>query len=127
MSALPIWFLRMATIYALLGMALGIYMGMSSDHTQIPTHTHINLLGWVSLAGFGIVYRVWPGMADGLLPRIHFWAMSLGVLGMTVGFALMFGVSMTYEPLVAVSSLLVLLAMLVFAPIVFRAQGDGGD
>ena len=43
-------FIKSSIIYIVLGMALGIYMAASQDHSQMPTHAHLNLLGWVTMA-----------------------------------------------------------------------------
>jgi len=56
-------FLRIAVVYVLAGMALGIFMAMSDDHSQMPTHAHMNLMGWASMALYAVVYRVWPETA----------------------------------------------------------------
>jgi len=39
-------------------MAWGIFMAASRDHSSMPAHAHLNLLGWVSLFLFGIYYRM---------------------------------------------------------------------
>ena len=36
---------------------LGIWMGMHEDFTLAPVHAHINLLGWVTLALYGLYHR----------------------------------------------------------------------
>ena len=57
-------FLRLAVAYLFAGMLLGIFMGMSDDHSQMPTHAHINLLGTLLLAI--IVYtRIGPAQVSG--------------------------------------------------------------
>ena len=48
------WFLRLAAIYAIAGVSLGIVMAASHDFTFRPVHVHVNLLGWVSMALFEI-------------------------------------------------------------------------
>ena len=50
------WFLRIAVVYLLAGVSLGIFMGASGDHSMFPLHAHINLLGWVSMSLFGFFY-----------------------------------------------------------------------
>jgi hypothetical protein len=35
---------------------------LSVDHTTLPAHAHLNLLGWVSLFLFGIDYRLHPSL-----------------------------------------------------------------
>jgi hypothetical protein len=66
--AIDALFLRLAALYAVLGMSLGIWMGISGDHGQYPTHAHINLLGWVSFALYGLIYRNVPAAAS---PGLH--------------------------------------------------------
>jgi hypothetical protein len=46
-----------AGLAGLSGMVLGIVMGMSQDFTLAPAHAHINLLGWVSMALYGLYHR----------------------------------------------------------------------
>jgi cbb3-type cytochrome oxidase subunit 1 len=122
MQNLAIKFIRCAVIYAIIGMSLGIFMAASNDHAQTPTHTHINLLGWVSMALFGLAYRAFPAFAAGALPKIHFWIMNVGIVGMIAGLFLMFAGHMEFVPLTAVASLFVLAGMLLFAFIVYRTR-----
>src|SRR5438477_251820 len=74
-------FLRTAVVYAIAGMALGIFMAISEDHSQMPTHAHMNLLGWVSMALYAAVYRLWPEAARSPLAPWHFWIANLGAVG----------------------------------------------
>jgi cbb3-type cytochrome oxidase subunit 1 len=122
MQNLAIKFIRCAVVYGIVGMTLGIVMAASNDHGQAPTHTHINLLGWVSMAIFGLVYRAFPTFAVGTLPKVHFWIMNIGVIGMIAGLFLMFSGHMEFVPLTAVASLFVLAGMLLFAFIVYRTR-----
>ena len=46
-----------AALCGLAGMSLGIWMGMNEDFTLAPVHAHINLLGWVTLALYGLYHR----------------------------------------------------------------------
>lgn len=124
MQDLAIKFIRCAVVYAIVGMALGIFMAASNDHVQAPTHTHINLLGWVSMALFGLVYRAFPALAAGTLPKVHFWIMNVGVIGMIAGLFLMFAGHMEFVPLTGVASLFVLAGMLLFAIIVYRTRTE---
>ena len=60
MANIDRWFLRIAVIYALVAMFLGITMGIREDFTQASTHAHLNLVGWVSMALYALVYRQYP-------------------------------------------------------------------
>lgn len=46
-----------AALAALTGMSLGIYMGLNQDFTLAPAHAHLNLLGWVTMALYGLYHR----------------------------------------------------------------------
>jgi cbb3-type cytochrome oxidase subunit 1 len=113
------WFLRIAVIYALVGMLLGIAMGMSGDHSQYPTHAHINLVGWVSMAIYALVYRQYPAAAGSALARVHFWVANAGALLLSVGVYTEHAGMSSLGFIVIIGSLLTLLGMLLFATIVF--------
>jgi putative Mn2+ efflux pump MntP len=49
-----------AVLLVLVGMIWGIVMAISQDHSAMPAHAHLNLLGWVSLFLFGIFYHLHP-------------------------------------------------------------------
>lgn len=46
-----------AALAALTGMGLGLYMGINQDFTLAPAHAHLNLLGWVTMALYGLYHR----------------------------------------------------------------------
>ena len=73
-------FLRLAVVFILIGVGLGYYMGSTQNFTAAPVHAHINLLGWVSMFLYGLFYRANPDAAEGLLPKVHFWAALVGFL-----------------------------------------------
>ncbi|MES2539456.1 MAG: cytochrome-c oxidase [Pseudomonadota bacterium] len=82
-------FIVMGAAYLLVGIVLGSYMGGSGDHSLAPVHAHINLLGFTLMTVFGIGYRMIPGLAEGTLPKVHFWLHQIGALGLLVGLFLM--------------------------------------
>jgi drug/metabolite transporter superfamily protein YnfA len=65
-------FLFLAALCMIAGVFLGMWMGSQQDHTLGPVHAHLNLLGWVSLAIYGLAYRAWPELADSRLAAAHF-------------------------------------------------------
>lgn len=79
------WFILMAIVYALGGMLLGLWMGANENYSQVPVHAHINLVGWASMALFGLTYRAYPEMAKSRLARLQFWFMALGTPVMLAG------------------------------------------
>jgi hypothetical protein len=85
-------FLVMGALYLVVGILFGAYMGGSGDHTLAPVHAHINLLGFTLMTIFGLAYRLMPALAEGLLPKLHFWLHQVGSLGLLLGlFMLMTG------------------------------------
>lgn len=56
-------FLRIAVLYLLVGVTLGIVMAASHDHRMAAVHAHVNLLGWVTMALFSLFYRAVPAAA----------------------------------------------------------------
>jgi cbb3-type cytochrome oxidase subunit 1 len=82
-------FLLTGAAYLVVGIVLGSYMGGSGDHTLAPVHAHINLLGFTLMTIFGLTYRVIPGLAEGLLPKVHFWLHQIGAALLLIGLFLM--------------------------------------
>lgn len=115
MSGLSSRFFGSALVYAILGMALGLHMGMSHDHTQMPTHAHIMLVGWVSFAIFGFFYHAFPSAAETWLARIHFWLAEASFIVLTAALFLIFGGSTEADPIAGIGSLGLLLSMILFA------------
>ena len=106
--------IAVAATAALCGMGLGIFMATSQDFTLMPAHAHLNLLGWVSMALYGLYYR---GAA---LLRIRLAWIQAGVA--TVGFVTMTGalaallvtLDHRFEALIGVGASLSLVAMALF-------------
>ena len=47
-------FLKIAAVYFIIAVCLGLVMGIIHDFRFASVHAHLNLLGWVSMAIFGI-------------------------------------------------------------------------
>ena len=111
-------FLLIGTLYLLIGILFGMYMGGSGNHAFAPLHAHMNLLGFTLMTLFGIVYRVFPEMAGGLLAKFHFWAHQVGVLVLMVMLFLLFSGRITeaqMPPVSPIAEMLVFLGILSFA------------
>jgi hypothetical protein len=105
-------FLLLAAIMLTAGVGLGIRMGIVHDFSLAPVHAHINLVGWASLALFGIVYRLYPAMATSRLAGLHFILAAPSAVMFPVGIALSI---LAERPLVAiVASLLWFAGVLLF-------------
>lgn len=79
------FFIRIAALWMLAGILLGIYMGISHQHLDKQLHVHGLLLGWVSCALFGLLHFAWPQLQTMLTARVHFWLHNLGLVALLVG------------------------------------------
>ena len=111
-------FLVMGALYLLIGIAMGIYMGGTDDHTLTPVHAHINLLGFTLMTIFGVLYRVIPEMADNMMATIHFWGHQLGGVVLLAALYLMISGTVgeaTLVPFLIISELVVLVSIAAYA------------
>ena len=84
-------FFTLAIIYALCGMALGIQMAISQDHSQMPVHAHTMVAGWLMSSVFAFFYHLFPAARDSLLARIHFWLTAASGIGLLIGLFFLLG------------------------------------
>lgn len=116
--------LKIAVIYALIGMVMGIAMGITENFASRPVHTHINLLGWVSMAVVALCYRAFPALAESALAKAHFWLHNLGLPVMMVGvWHIVHNNPELGHPVTGIGSLAVFAAMACFALNVWRNVG----
>jgi cytochrome c oxidase subunit IV len=121
LPGLAAFHLRAAAIYAVIGMAFGIYMGIKHDFALAAAHAHWNLLGWLSIAVYGLVLAQFPAIAQSRLAKIQAVIAHLGVLVFPAGIAIAELSDHTNETLVVIGSLLVLLGGLLFVGLIWRA------
>jgi cbb3-type cytochrome oxidase subunit 1 len=114
------WFLRIATLYIIAGISLGLYMAASHNHSMFPVHAHLNLLGWVAMTLFGLYYRVFPAAAETSLAKAHFWLYVPAHFGQMVFLTLLFTGNTAIEPVLATFSTLVGVAFLFFVAVVWK-------
>jgi hypothetical protein len=117
MRNLPYYFIGSATLFALAGMLFGMYMAGSQNHLLASAHAHNNLLGWVSMAIFGLYYRAAPG-AITRAAQFHFVIALLANLIFPFGIGL--AVTGRTEALAIMGGTLQIVSMLTFAVIVWR-------
>src|SRR5262249_49412823 len=70
---------------AVLGMCLGLYMGIANDLKLVSVHVAFMLPGFVTLAIYGFVFRLWPALNKAPLAQAQFWAASAGAALLIVG------------------------------------------
>jgi hypothetical protein len=112
---------RAGVLMAIAGMIWGIAMGISQDHSTMPAHAHLNLLGWVSLFLFGIYYHLHPTVDRSVPASWQVWIWIAVTIILTIGVGLVHSGHKVGEPIAAISSVLVLADTLLFAWLVFSS------
>lgn len=117
-------------VYALIGMALGIYMGASHKHTQLVTHAHIMLLGFVVTFIYALCHKLWLSGNDKRLAQFQFYCHQIGVVSMLSGLFLNYGnmaAPAQLEPLLSLGSLAVFIALIVMIVLFVRTPAQGNS
>jgi hypothetical protein len=117
------WFFRLAVVYLIAGISLGLFMAASHDHSLFPVHAHINLLGWVTMSLFAIFYRFFPAAAASKLAAVHFWIYVPGTIVQLVTLFMLLRGNAAIEPVLAVASFAVAGAIVVFAVNLWKHTG----
>ncbi|SHI45360.1 hypothetical protein SAMN05444000_101163 [Shimia gijangensis] len=106
-------FFGLALVCAIVGMAWGIQMSASGDHLLSPAHAHLNLIGYVGFAIFGIYYHLVPSAAEKMIAKIHLAIAVVGVVLMVPGIVM--AIRETSETLAKLGSIAAIASMLLFA------------
>jgi cbb3-type cytochrome oxidase subunit 1 len=116
-------YLKIASVYFTIGVLAGLTMGIIHDFRFTSVHAHVNLLGWVTMALFGIIYHLYPNAANTKLAKTQFWLHNIGVPVMLGGIALqVLGVSAALPPTI-IGSIAVVLGVILFMVNVFKHVG----
>jgi hypothetical protein len=111
-------FFLAAVICVTVGMMWGMQMAISQDHTLGGAHAHLNLVGWTTLALFGLYYRVTPQAAAGWLAKLHAVTAITGVTVMVPGIVV--AITTGAPALAAVGAVFTTLSMAIFLVTVLR-------
>ena len=109
-------FFTVGALCGLVGMVWGTMMGASNDHSMMPAHAHLNLLGWVSLAIMGGFYALRG--SGGRLAWINFILSAAGAILMAPMLAYLLADEQhrgpTIGPLMMIPEGLAMLGMAIF-------------
>lgn len=117
-------FLMTSLGYAILGLLLGIHMAASHNHSQLVTHAHIMLVGFVVSFAYALCHKLWLPLAQPTLAKVQFVLHQFGTLAIVVGLFVLYGKYMAdakIEPLLTAGSLAVLVAMILMKVMVIRS------
>ena len=110
--------------YAILGLALGIYMAASHNHGQMVTHAHIMLLGFVVSFVYGVCHKLWLNNLTTGLAVTQFYVHQVGTLFLLIGLFLFYGGFVsgdTIEPVLATSSIVVFIGLILMKVLFIKA------
>ena len=112
---------RISVVLGLIGIGLGIVMGIRQDFLLMPAHAHLNLLGWVTMAIYGIFYALTHASLKPKLAWTNFILAAIGVAAMIPSLALYLPAhNAKYIPGIIVGEIATVLSLLVFAISVVR-------
>jgi membrane protein DedA with SNARE-associated domain len=106
-------YIAAALLWAVIGMLLGLYMGIAADNTLRTMHVAVMVVGFVTLAIYGIIYRLWPTLQRQTLARAQFWIAQVGAAGIIIGSY--FYATSSSVPLVATASIVFLVGAALMA------------
>lgn len=113
--------LLLALAWLCTGVGIGLFMAFGHDFTLKPVHAHVNLLGWVTNALFGIIH--WLAGRAGRIAWIGFGVFNTGAAVMVTGLT---GVLLGIDPLkpgIAIGAPLVCAGILiVFGQVIAMAR-----
>jgi len=118
-------YLLSALSFAMIGLLLGIFMGISGDHTQFVTHAHILLVGFVVSFIYSVIHKLWLGGPKSAVATTQFFLHHVSALVMFVALYLMFGKIVPQEqagPILGIASLGVFGGMLLMMTMVVRSK-----
>ena len=114
MNEIALKWIKMAAVYLVFGVLLGIHMGKSHDFLLAPVHAHINLLGWATMALMGILHHLFSNHLINKLAHLQFWLHQLGTPTMLISLAMVLMGNSSLEPVVAISSIVVGVSVVLF-------------
>lgn len=107
-------FFILALLYAICGMLLGLYMGLSQDHSQMPVHAHAMVLGWLMSGFFAFFYHFFPAIGQTRLATAHFWLTAVSGIILLVSLFFLFSGNPAFEPVAGISSMAFFACFLLF-------------
>jgi hypothetical protein len=116
-------YLIWALSYALVGLALGIYMAASQNHGELVTHAHILLIGFVVSFIYGIIHKLWLEKPSRGIANIQFVLHQAATVTLSLGLFLLYGNMLPESvlgPILGIAAAGVLLGMLLMLYMVIR-------
>lgn len=100
-------YILVALVLAVVGMLQGLYMGIAGDNSLQSMHVALLLPGFVTLAIYGFIFRLWPSLKQSPLALAQFWVGVAGSVGLVIG--AYFFARYRSVPLAAIASIVVII------------------
>jgi len=117
-------FLVLGLLWLLGGMGLGMVMGESGDHAQLPTHAHAMLVGGVLSILWAMIYRVW-NVPQGVVAWVHLILHQAGAAIMVYALFCLYGGggnSAQLGPIIGIGGLVVIVSVVLMLVQSFRTK-----
>ncbi len=108
-------FIKISSVYFVIGVLLGYYMSVAHAYQLAGVHVHINLLGWTSMTLAGLIYTLFPKTGNSLLGKIHFWLHNIGLPVMMIGLFFMIQGNAAIGAIIPIGATAIVLAVIIFA------------
>lgn len=119
------YYILVSLLWLILGMAFGIWMGIAGRLGFANSHAHLNLVGFVTSAIFGLICRQYPAIARSALAGLQFWVFEIGAVLLVIG--KMSVDAKGSDMLVKIGSLVVIIGALLFLVMFALSRGDHQD
>jgi hypothetical protein len=116
-------YLLCAFAYAIFGMSVGIYMAASTNHSQLVSHAHILLVGFVVSFVYGLIHKVWIAVAGQTIANAQFYLHQVATLVLTSSLLLLYGGILPESdlaPVLGISSVGVLVGAVLMAYMIWK-------
>ena len=82
----PMIFIAAGLVCLLIGEGFGMWISQAPERFPLhPAHAHLNLVGWVTLALYGLIHRAYPDLATAKLAPVQCLFAIVGPLVMAPG------------------------------------------
>jgi hypothetical protein len=116
-------YLLCAFAYAVFGMSIGIYMAASTNHSQLVSHAHILLVGFVVSFVYALIHKIWIAVAGEKIANAQFYLHQAATLVLTSSLLLLYGGILpesNLAPLLGGSSIGVLIGALLMVYMIWK-------
>ena len=108
-----------AILWLIGGVLFGTWLGATEHFQFANSHAHMNLVGFVTSAIFGLILHAWPAMKEQALANVQFLTYQLGAVLLVIG-KIIFDNDPTNVTLVAIGAFITIIGVLLFGAMMLR-------